>query len=91
MQFTRKYIPVLQIQLVIFANVSIALVSSFETVVQWKTALEYTDYGDFKDYLPENNILGNVRSFKGRIYVTVPRWRNGVPSTLNTLKSGQNK
>ena len=72
MLFSRKYIPAVLIQLVIFANVSIALVSSFETVVQWKTALEYTDYGDFKDYLPENNILGNVRTFKGEIYVNVP-------------------
>ncbi|XP_033761597.1 uncharacterized protein LOC117343364 [Pecten maximus] len=40
-------------------------------------------------YIQENNQLGNIRAFNGSVYVTVPRLRKGVPSTLNVVV-GQN-
>ena len=51
-------------------------------VIQW-SKLEYEE--NYDDYNVENNILGNVRSHKDTFYVCIPRWRDGVPATLNTL------
>ena len=45
--------------------------------------MEYTE--DYEDYIAENNILGNVRSHNDQLYICIPRWRNGVPATLNKL------
>lgn len=56
---------------------------SLQTLHQWSQLTYDQDYDNFK---PENNILGNVRSYKSNLYVSVPRWRDGVPSTLNVLQ-----
>lgn len=64
-----------------FGNVIIA--NTIETLYQWST-LEYIE--DYNGYIPSENILGNVRSFRGDFYICVPRWRDGVPSTLNVLQ-----
>ena len=51
--------------------------------IEW-SKLEYEE--NYDDFNIENNILGNVRSHKDTFYVCIPRWRDGVPATLNTLK-----
>ena len=56
--------------------------------LQW-TKLEHME--DYDDYNAENNILGNVRSFKDTFYICIPRWRDGVPATLNTLEKSDTK
>ena len=61
--------------------------SDLETIFQGAT-LEYQDYENHQ-YIAENNNLGVVRVFQGKIYVSVPRWRNGVPSTLNILQDAK--
>ena len=43
------------------------------------------------DYVEANNLLGNVRLFKNKFYVSVPRYLDGVPATLNTIEYPKGK
>ena len=54
-------------------------------IFQW-SKLEYME--DYDNYIAENNILGNVRNYKDKFFICIPRWRDGVPATLNTLTTG---
>ena len=42
-------------------------------------------------YVEESNLLGNVRLYKDTFYLSVPRYLDGVPATLNTIKNSRNK
>ena len=42
-------------------------------------------------YVEENNLLGNVRIYKDSFYLSVPRYLDGVPATLNIIKHSRNK
>lgn len=37
------------------------------------------------DYIVNNNIISGMKVYEDNVYVTVPRWRLGVPSTLNKV------
>ncbi len=37
------------------------------------------------DYVPQNNVITGVSAYQDRVFLCVPRWRSGVPSTLNEL------
>lgn len=34
------------------------------------------------DYIPSNNFISTVKFWKGKMYVTLPRWNDGAPVTL---------
>ncbi|KAK9874757.1 hypothetical protein WA026_005567 [Henosepilachna vigintioctopunctata] len=36
-------------------------------------------------YIPENNLPVGMEVFREKLFVTVPRWRPGIPSTLNYI------
>mmetsp|Transcript_8931 Transcript_8931/g.21978 ORF Transcript_8931/g.21978 Transcript_8931/m.21978 type:complete len:461 (-) Transcript_8931:323-1705(-) len=39
-------------------------------------------------FIVENNVITGIKAYNGTIYLTVPRWKPGVPSTLNSLYLG---
>jgi len=49
---------------------------------QWGSAANATVKGA---YIIENNVIAGVNEYKGTVFVCVPRWRPGVPSTLNAI------
>ena len=54
------------------------------TVLAYEWPSETTRFNYTKEglYIEENNALAGVKSWKGELFVTVPRWRPGVPVTL---------
>ncbi|CAG9786523.1 unnamed protein product [Diatraea saccharalis] len=43
-----------------------------------------------KSFIPENNIPMGLEVYEDRLFITVPRWRNGVPSSLNYVNMKDN-
>ena len=67
-----------------------------ETVLSWDK-LEFdinwsqTQEQDNVEYVYENNLLGNVRIYKNAFYISVPRYQNGVPATLNIVRNSNGR
>ncbi|XP_067671579.1 protein yellow-like [Haliotis asinina] len=40
-------------------------------------------------FIIQNNIISGIKIYNDSVYVTVPRWRKGVPSTLNVIVEKQ--
>ncbi|KAJ3665026.1 hypothetical protein Zmor_000545 [Zophobas morio] len=38
-----------------------------------------------RQFIPENNLPVGIEIWKDKVFVTVPRWREGIPSTLNYI------
>jgi len=64
--------------------------TKLEEVFHWK--LVDFDYPDdisrsksieSKKFIPENNLPLGLDVWKDKLFVTVPRWKSGIPSTLN--------
>ncbi|XP_053373874.1 protein yellow-like [Mercenaria mercenaria] len=66
--------------------------TSAEIVYQWNI-VEYEWPNDTlkqqeienKAYIPQNSAINGIKLYKGKVYVTVPRLKPGVPSTLNVI------
>lgn len=51
----------------------------------WPTPDAYASAVADGTYVPANNIITGVKIWNNTVYVTVPRWRHGVPATLSTV------
>lgn len=51
----------------------------------WPSLQSYLEAVGNSSYVPANNIITGVKIWNSTIYVTVPRWRHGVPATLSTV------
>lgn len=52
----------------------------------WDEGHKYEDYVSSERFIVENCLLAGINvDINGDIYLTVPRWRPGVPGTLNKL------
>ncbi len=57
-----------------------------EVLYEWRR-LNYEGNAEAtEDYDWRNNVLGAVRRYKDSLYLSVPRWRGGVPATLNVVE-----
>ncbi|XP_031832944.1 protein yellow [Nomia melanderi] len=61
----------------------------FQVIFQWNTvdvawpSEEERDYAvSHNDYVPANNFIAGIKFWKGKMYLSLPRWRDGVPVTL---------
>ncbi|CAL8145826.1 unnamed protein product [Orchesella dallaii] len=64
--------------------------SSYEVLFSWKEIDFQFPSPEVRDellsskkFIRPNNIVTGIKVFGNRIFLTVPRWRDGVPSTLN--------
>lgn len=42
-------------------------------------------------YIPKNNVPLGIAKWKNKVFVTIPRWKSGVVSTLNYVEISENK
>ncbi|XP_033762701.1 protein yellow-like [Pecten maximus] len=62
------------------------IVNHWESVgYSWPNETTKQNYIMKKKFVVENNIISGIKVLDGNVYVTVPRWRPGVPSTLNKV------
>ncbi|XP_069114267.1 protein yellow-like [Argopecten irradians] len=62
------------------------IVYSWKTVdYSWPTDTLKQAYIATEQFVVENNIICGIKVLDGNVYVTVPRWKPGVPSTLNKV------
>ncbi|XP_046604211.1 protein yellow-like [Neodiprion virginianus] len=59
----------------------------FSVIFQWKTISynwppEYSEKDARYHYIPENNPIAGIKLWKDNMYLTIPRWKSGVPVTL---------
>ncbi|XP_051172955.1 protein yellow-like [Leptopilina boulardi] len=46
---------------------------------------------DKGDYIPENALPVGIEIWRNKLFVTVPRWRDGIPGTLNYISLDTNQ
>lgn len=48
----------------------------------WPNEEVYLRAAKDESYLEKSNVISGIKLWKNRMYLTIPRWRNGVPVTL---------
>jgi sugar lactone lactonase YvrE len=68
---------------------SAVAIAQQEVLLEWES-VQFAEYCD-QPFIPPNNVITGLKYWKGTYYVTVPRWKPGVPSTLNTVDLADGK
>ncbi|XP_026480966.1 protein yellow-like [Ctenocephalides felis] len=78
---------------VILFVVAASCMDNLQVAYQWKQLdFDYSNESDrqaaidSKEFIPENNIPVGLEVFGDRLFITVPRWKPGVPASLNYVK-----
>ena len=86
------YIFVLQLSCLLISAKVFKLGQEASVVYKWtKLDFNWTHTDDKQDsirngtFIVANNVITGIKVYSRRIFVTVPRWRPGVPSTLNEV------
>ncbi|XP_044257921.1 protein yellow [Tribolium madens] len=91
----------MNIPLLVFSIIFIKITDStikLQEQFSW-SALDYKYKDDFerskairtKRFVPENNLPVGIEVWNEKLFVTVPRWKVGIPSTLNYINLDQAK
>ncbi|XP_017875534.1 protein yellow-like [Ceratina calcarata] len=66
----------------------------FQVIFQWNTidvmwpSEEEQEFAiEHGEYIPANNFIAGIKFWKGKMYLTVPRWKDGVPITLGVTSA----
>jgi len=67
---------------------AVTVLAEFSTIVEYN--FDDAPASVMDHYRPQNSAIAGVKSWGDELFLTVPRWREGVPATLNRLDdSGQ--
>uniref|UniRef100_A0A6V7L2F2 Uncharacterized protein n=1 Tax=Bracon brevicornis TaxID=1563983 RepID=A0A6V7L2F2_9HYME len=55
--------------------------------IVWPSDEIKTKAADRNEYIAANNAITGIKLWKGKIYLSVPRWRAGVPITLGVISA----
>lgn len=79
---------------IVSERVTTTTVEEFRVVYEWyKLDFTWADDNAKLDafinrrYIPENNIISGLKVWKHWVFLTLPRWKEGVPATLATVPS----
>ncbi|XP_050461515.1 protein yellow-like [Cataglyphis hispanica] len=72
----------------------VVLCQQFQTIFEWKS-IDFHWQSDEErkhalvrgEYIPANNFLTTVKFWKDKMYLTLPRWKDGVPVTLGVTSA----
>ena len=53
----------------------------------WPSEEAYAKAEKDESYMEENNVISGIKLWKDQMYLTIPRWKNGVPVTLAVTPS----
>lgn len=66
----------------------------FQVIFQWNTtnvvwpSEEEEQYAvTHNEYIPANNFIAGIKFWNGKMYLTIPRWKDGVPVTLGVTSA----
>lgn len=80
--------------LLTFLAVVVLCHEQFQVIFEWKSIDFHWQSDDERkhallrgDYIPANNFLTTVKFWKDKMYLTLPRWKDGVPVTLGVTSA----
>lgn len=58
---------------------------------QWPNETMKQEYLDSGKYIPQNNAINGIKLYKGQVYLTIPRLKDGVAASLTMVDSNSNE